>query len=194
MTDLNTIDPGTSKGSALAGSLAGQIVTLAVLERDDEAGTVTITKGWGVHVRHAPTLYERPRVHQRMTLQKGSFIVASANDLIALDSHGMHAACYVAGPYPVRAVEPQVWKKQVAKCMHHREALKYMSTSERALIASVYTPGAAPPVALEMLLNYITKACETFGKKRKLQGYHSQVTDILDAVCLNLWATGRFRV
>lgn len=190
---LNAIDPGTGKGSALAGSLHKQIVTLAFIERDDAAGTIKVAKHWGAPVIWAPTLYERPRVHQKMTMQKGSFIIASANDLIQLDSHGMHAACYVAGPHPVRAVEPQAWKKQVAKCMHHRAALAYLSAAELALIASAYAP-STPITAVERLRKYIEEACEIFGRKRKLQGYHSQVVDLLDAVCLNLWETGRFRV
>jgi hypothetical protein len=127
-------------------------------------------------------------------MQKGSFIIASANDLIQLDSHGMHAACYVAGPHPVRAVEPQVWKKQVAKCMHHRAALKYLSPTELALIASAYESKLFPEEACVFLRSYIHEACERFGKTRKLTGYSSLVVDLLDAVCLNLWETGRFRV
>ncbi len=191
---LNTIDPGTSKGSALAGSVDKQIVTLAFIERDDTAGTIAITKRWGQPVQHAPTLYERPRCHMTLCKRKGAEIIATANDLIALDSHGMQAACYVSAGCPVRAVEPQVWKKQVAKCMHHQAAMRVLTATERALIASAYAPKVAPAVAVEMLLHYITAACEIFGRKRKLQGYHSQVTDLLDAVCLNLWETGRFRV
>lgn len=185
---INTIDPGTTKGSALAGSapLSGIVRTLAFIEREETYGTIKVAKHWGAPVEHGPTVYERPRVHMTMSKRKASDVIATANDLIALDSHGMQAACYVAGPYPVRAVEPQVWKKQVAKCMHHRAAWVYLTAGERDLLHEAYGSTA--------LYTYIADACARFGKTRKLTGYSSQIVDLLDAVCLNLWETGRFRV
>ncbi len=195
---IHSIDSGTTKGSALAGAIYGpqayEIVTLAFIERDEAAGTIKVAKHWGAPIEHGPTVYERPRCHMTLVKRKGAEIIATANDLIALDSHGMQAACYVAGPFPVRAVEPQVWKKQVCKCMHHQAAMRVLSSAERALIASTYAPNATPEQALGLLLAYITQACERFGRTRKLTGYSSQVVDLLDAVCLNLWETGRFRV
>ncbi len=189
---INTIDPGTSKGSALAGSVGpysnSQIVTLAFIEREEIYGSIKVAKHWGAPIEHGPTLYERPRVHMSMSMRKASDVIATSNDLIALDSHGMHAACYVAGPYPVRAVEPQVWKKQVCKCMHHRSAWVYLSAPERTLLAQAYGRAEGD------LFDYVTDACVRFGKTRKLTGYSAQVVDLLDAVCLNLWETGRFRV
>ncbi len=188
---INTIDPGTTKGSALAGSNSSvQIVTLAFIARDDERGTIQVSKHWGAPIEYGPTLYERPRVHPRLRMRKAQEVIATANDLIALDSHGMHAACYVAGPHPVRAVEPQVWKKQAVKCMHHRAALKYLSQSEFALLCLAYGHANNP----NALVNYIEKACTSYARTRKLTGYSSLVVDLLDTVCLNLWETGRFRV
>lgn len=185
----NFADSGTSKGTAFAtfaGSAWGwRVCGLGLLKWED--GLVLISHVWG-NAQQGVTWFETPRVHPTMIKRKPGEIIARANDLIQLGIYGAVCARALTGPHKLHGM-PVAWKKQLAKPMHHRKAwFDVLDAAERELIMQSFNPRACH---VDSLAQYILNGCETVARKRKVEGYGAQATDLLDAVCMGLHHHGR---
>ncbi len=201
------IDPGTSKGCAVACFLSphavtfptppGTLVGLGVW--DLEQG---LTHQWGHGIGAAqPAVWEMPQLYPSARREKPQVMIAKANDLIRLSAAG--AACATAlswGRGGVRSMLPAQWKKQLPKPIHHFHVMRVLADDERHLVESAWV-GRAPSGERRVrqadpagtLAAYIQKGCLWVAKHpgKELAGYSSSITDLLDAVAFGLSQEGR---
>lgn len=175
------VDPGTTKGCAVAETWDGAIGALAIMHGPE------ITKRWGpFNVDPGPVYWEKPQLYpneiQNSTPQK---LIALANDLIDLSDAGKDTARALAGPHPCIAKRPREWKKQIPKPIHHARVLGRLNAQEYALLVEAY--GKKDPQALA---SYVRAACIAQGSNKK-PTYSAEITDLLDACAFALTIEGR---
>lgn len=177
------VDPGTTKGCAVARTFGGQIIGLAIFR-----GPAKI-KSWGGCVGFVPTeptYWEKPQLYpdelRHSTPQK---VIALANDLIELAACGADTVCALAGLCPVIAKYPRQWKAQTPKPIHHARLLGRLTVDEMRLAVEAY--GRKDPQALGA---YVKAACIATAKNRE-PSYKAEITDLLDAMAFALTIEGR---
>ncbi len=184
------VDPGTSKGSAVARTQAGAIVGLAMYHGPKQS------KGWGLLFgtpepmlfgTPEPTYWEEPQLYPD-SLRKltPAALIATGNDLIRLASCGADTARALAGPCDVIPMKPREWKGQVPKPIQHARVLGRLNAQEYALAVQAY--GKKDPQALGA---YVKSAAIRYGKTNALTGYSAEITDLLDAMAFALTIEGR---
>ncbi len=175
------IDPGTSKGSAVARTQSGSIVGLAIFHGS------RASKTWGAFVGALePAYWEKPQFYpDSATRLKPQALVAQANDLIDLAASGADTARFLAGPCEVIAKRPREWKGQIPKPIHHARLLGRLNAQEYALLVQAY--GKDP----WSLTAYVKSAAVRYGSTGKLTGYSAEITDLLDACAFALTVEGR---
>ncbi len=202
------IDPGTSKGCAVACFLSPHAVTfptppgtLAGLGVWDLEQGLTHQWGRALEGGYQPAVWEMPQLYPSARREKPQAMIAKANDLIRLSAAG--SACATAlswGRGGVRSMLPAQWKKQLPKPIHHSHVMRVLTADERALIEAAWVDRApagerrarqADPAGT--LAEYIRKGCLWVAKHpgKELKGYTSCVTDLLDAVAFGLSQEGR---
>lgn len=178
------VDPGTTKGCAVARSFRGALVGLGMMQ-----ATVWV-KTWGdMHWHHAAVVWEKPQLYpQELRSAAPQVVIAKANALIELAACGADTARALAGVFQIRAVRPREWKGQIPKPIHHGRAMLRLTPPELDLVRSAYS-GTRPdkPRALD---EYIALAAIRKAKNDD-SGYKSEITDLLDAIALMLTTEGR---
>lgn len=183
------IDPGTSKGCAVACFGARSNAWAATLQglgfwhtRDGFTGW------WGSQAGACGSVWEMPQLYPSRGRDKASTITAKANDLIALAAAGSACANVLSwGRGGVRSVLPREWKRQLAKPQHHAHALTLLQPQELALVVEAY---GKPEAALR---DYVRAGCLHVARNpgKGLAKYSAKITDLLDAVTLGLTEEGR---
>jgi hypothetical protein len=176
------IDPGTTKGCAVARTHLGQIAGLSMRNGPE------VIKAWGhAGIGPEPTLWEKPQFYPDTAKNcTPARIVALANDLIDLTDAGRAVATYLAGPHPCIAKRPREWKGQLPKPIQHARVLGRLNASEMSLLVTAY--GKRDVTALPA---YIRAAAIRVGKSGELTGYSAEITELLDAVAFALTIEGR---
>lgn len=176
------VDPGTTKGCAVARTWRGAIVSLAMYQG------VECLKWWGQSYESVePTYWEKPQFYPDSVKNlPPAQIVALANDLIDLTDAGKDTARALAGPYECVAKRPREWKGQIPKPIHHARVLGRLSAQEYALLVAAY--GKKDPQAVAA---YVRSAAIRYGSTGKLTGYSAEITDLLDAMAFALTIEGR---
>lgn len=176
------VDPGTTKGCAVARTHLGHVAGLSM------RSGLEVVKAWGyAGISPEPVFWEKPQFYPD-TVKKATpaRIVALANDLIDLTDAGRAVATYLAGPHPCVAKRPREWKGQVPKPIQHARVIGRLNAAETALLTLAY--GKKDPTALA---SYIRAAAIRVGKTGELTGYSAEITDLLDAVAFALTIEGR---
>lgn len=186
------IDPGTSKGCAVAcfGSSftpGGRVLTGLGIWSDRNG----LEAHWGIFAGSG-AVWEKPQLYPNARREKPGVMVAKANDLIDLADAGSACANVLGwGRGGVRSIKPAAWKKQLSKPIHHKAAWGVLVPDERALIVSAQKDlGRVKGDPWVHLVNYIDAGCEAVARKKD-PAYSAKITDLLDAVCLGLSQEGR---
>ena len=176
------IEPGTTKGCAVARTYNGAIITLAMY-----AGPRAL-KSWGYELHPPESAYwEKPQFYpDSIRKLSAAALIATANDLIELTACGADTARVLAGPYNVTPKYPREWKGQVPKPIHHARLLGRLNAQEYALLVEAY--GRRDPQALA---SYVRAAALRHGQTGVLTGYSAEITDLLDACAFALTVEGR---
>lgn len=174
------VDPGTTKGSAVARSWRGRLVCLSMWYGSG------CEASWGEGATAPePVIWEKPQLYpNELRKSTGAVVIAIANDLIELAASGADTARALAGPYPVRAVKPRDWKGQIPKPIHHGRVLARLDAQELALVEAAYGKPLAD-------LGRYVSAAATRCAKGTPSGYKAEITDLLDAIAMLLKFEGR---
>lgn len=193
----NYIDPGTTKGCAVA-KFAGRnfgVAGLVGLGIWDQIQGFTHT--WGILMHSGPAVWEMPQLYPNARREKPAVMIAKANDLIAVAAAGSACATYLGwGRGGVRSVLPRLWKGQLPKPITHWHAQRTLTETEWALLESAHKDLSRGRGRGVPLFAYVQAGVDWCAKNpgKPLRGYTAKITDLLDAVTLGLVEEGRLKL
>lgn len=185
----NYIDPGTTKGCAVASFQGPGLLGLGFWFQEHG-----MKEQWGL-ITQGPSVWELPQLYPNEARSKPALLIARGNDLIKLAAAGSACANVLSwGRGGVTCKTAGAWKGQVPKPVMHMRAFEVLNVQELALLGRAYCDtsriGARDPV--DMLVSYVQGAVRQIGLRQK-PSYQARITDLLDAVCFGLKETGRLR-
>ena len=182
----NYIDPGTSKGCAIASFQGPGLTGLAFWDQ-------TITEAWG-SVSAMSCVWEMPVIYPRAAFAykgKPRELIARANDLIKVAAAGAGCAHSLAAQVTYKTAA--AWKGQVPKPVQHARLFELLTPSEKNLLGQAYYDTARLKVGgWADLEQYIQENVRQVGLRKK-PSYKARITDLLDAVCFGLVEEGRMK-
>ena len=174
------LDPGTSKGCAVATSCDGRLAALSMWQGPQ------LLRAWGGHIVQGPVIWEKPVLYpNELKRSTAHAVFAKANDLIAVAACGADTARALAGGHPVVSRTPRELSGQLPKPIKHGRALGRLDSQELTLVVK------AADMPLVKLGAYVSAAALRFAKTKKVTGYAIEIVDLLDAISFFLKCEGR---